>query len=343
MRHSSGWLEHGGPESDVVLSCRARLARNVAGFPFVCKASAAQRSELLSLARRAILDAHIDETILWVELNQATPRDRKLLVERHLISSQLAEGDAPRAVAVSGNESLSVMVNEEDHLRIQVLMAGSQIQGAFARVNEIDDALDQRLAFAFSKRYGYVTACPTNVGTGLRLSVMVHLPALKLTGEIDRLRRASKELHLAVRGYFGEGSESVGDFYQISNQITLGQTEEQLLSEFHDQIVPQLIEYERASRTVLRERRERLLDDRVFRALGILQSVRLLGLDEAMKLLSRVRLGVHTGRICGIDAAGLDRLLPQIQAAHLQQSAGAQLGAEELKEARADLVRRTLV
>src|SRR5687768_17864720 len=153
MRHSSGWLEHSGPESDVVLSSRARLARNVAGFPFVCKASPVQRNELMSLARRAIFAAHLEDNMQWVELNQATPRDRKLLLERHLISSQLAEGDAPRAVAVSGTESLSVMVNEEDHLRIQVLLAGSQIDGAFARANQVDDALDQRLDFAFSKRF----------------------------------------------------------------------------------------------------------------------------------------------------------------------------------------------
>jgi protein arginine kinase len=342
MRKLCGWLECSGPERDIVLSCRARLARNIAGFPFVCKSTAAQRTEVLSLARHAIVEANIEGQMQWMELNHATPRDRKLLVERHLISSQLAEGDAPRAVAVSNNESLSVMVNEEDHLRIQVLLSGSQVQSAFSRVNEVDDALERRLEFAYSQRFGYVTACPTNVGTGLRLSVMVHLPALKLTGEIDRLRRASKELHLAVRGYFGEGSESVGDFYQISNQVTLGQTEEELLSEFQDQIVPQLIEYERASRNVLRERRERLLDDRIFRALGLLQNVRLLGLDEAMKLLSRVRLGVHMGRITAIEAPAIDQLLTQIQAAHVQETAGEQLAAEELKEARADLVRKAL-
>lgn len=338
----TNWLDSRGSDDDVVLSCRARLARNLAGFPFVGKASPVQRGEVLALAKQAILDARLDETMLWVELNHAAPRDRKLLVERHLISAQLAEGSNPRAVAVSGNESLSLMVNEEDHLRMQVLLPGFQTSRAFDRIANVEHLLEQRLEFAFSKRFGYLTACPTNIGTGLRLGVMMHLPGLKITGEIDRLRRASKDLHLAVRGFFGEGTESSGDFFQISNQVTLGVSEEQILEEFETHVVPQLIEYERAARNVLIERRATLLDDRIFRALGILRNARLISSEEAMKMLSRVRLGAHLGRIGDIDPAVIDRLYPQIQPAHLQQDSETPLKKDQIKEARAELIRKAL-
>ena len=164
----------------------------------------------------------------------------------------------------------------------------------------MDDAIENRLDYAFLPRWGYVTACPTNIGTGIRFSVMMHLPALKMTNEIERVRRAAKDLHLAVRGYYGEGSESAGDFYQISNQVTLGRTEEEILESFQDVILPSIIEYELQARKSLVERNATVLDDRVHRAVGALRSSRLLGVEEAMKLLSRVRLGVHTGRITGI-------------------------------------------
>jgi len=330
------------PDIDVVLSCRARLARNLSGFPFVNRADGAQRAEILTLAKRAILDARLDESMLWIELNQASPRDRKLLVERHLISKQLAEGDSPRGVAVSADETLSIMVNEEDHLRIQSLMPGRQVTTVFERVRAVDTALEQRLDFAFAERFGFLTACPTNVGTGLRLGVMVHLPALKLTGEIDRVQRATKDLNLAVRGFFGEGSEAAGDFYQVSNQVTLGFVEESLLAEFEQNIVPRLIDYERAARQVLVERRAALLDDRVFRALGVLRGARLIDEDEAIKLLSRVRLGVAMGRVRDVSIAAVDSLIPQVQVAHLQRQTGSTLEADALKAARADLIRRCL-
>lgn len=342
LRNGSGWLSEIGPASDVVMSCRARLARNVAGFPFLSKANSTQRIEVLSMSRRAILDANLDEKMLWVDLRQSTPRDMKLLAERQLISRQFAESEAPRAVAVNGPETLSIMVNEEDHLRIQVLQSGLRIRDAFKRVNEADDAIEQSLDYAFSKRWGYLTACPTNVGTGLRLGVMVHLPGLKLTNEIERIKRAARDLQLAVRGFFGEGSDAIGDFYQISNQITLGVEEASLLHEFEHNIVPQLIEYERAARNMLLDQRPQLLDDRVHRALGLLRSARLLGEQEAMKLLSRVRLGVHTQRLSGIDPALIDQLFVRIQPAHLQQIAGDVLERDALKAARATLVRQAL-
>jgi protein arginine kinase len=326
----------------VVISCRVRLARNLAGFPFVNRASEAQLQEILRHTRPVLLRDQLAEGMIWVDLNSSTLADRRLLFERHLISKHQAESEIRRAVAVSGDESLSVMVNEEDHMRMQIIAPGMQLAKVFERLNAIDDAVESCLDYAFSPRWGYLTACPTNVGTGIRFSVMMHLPALKITNEIEKVRRAARDLHLAVRGYYGEGSESAGDFYQISNQVTLGRTEHEILDEFQTAIVPRIIEYEHQSRRVLVERNGTLLDDRVHRALGILRTARLLGAEEAMKLLSRVRLGIHTGRLPDVDPNAVTDLFLLVQAAHLKLHAGAELSSEQLREARATLIRQRL-
>jgi protein arginine kinase len=330
------------PFGDVVLSCRVRLARNVAGFPFANRATETQCQELLNLTRPVLLQSEVSEGMIWVDLNKSTPRDRRLLFERHLISRNLSESELRRAVAVSGDESLSIMVNEEDHLRMQVLAPGFQLKKIFDRINSVDDAIESRLSYSFSPRWGYLTACPTNVGTGIRFSVMMHLPAMKMTNEIERVRRAARDLHLAVRGYHGEGSESAGDFYQISNQVTLGRSEQEILDEFETLIVPRIIEYEQQSRVALLERNGTLLDDRIFRALGVLRNSRLLGTEEAMKLLSRVRLGAHMGRIPGLEVETVNELFLLVQPAHLKLNAGGELTSEQLREARAQLVRSRL-
>ncbi|MCH8164865.1 MAG: protein arginine kinase [Planctomycetes bacterium] len=336
------WLSDDGPDTDVVMSCRVRLARNLARFPFVGRADDAQRKELCNIARQVVLSGNLADGMIWVDLNHATARDRQLLVERHLISKNLAEADIPRAVAVSGDETLSVMVNEEDHLRMQLLAPGLRLVELVERINVVDDAIEAKVDYAFSPRWGYLTACPTNLGTGIRLSVMMHLPALKLTSEIDRVRRAAKDLHLAVRGYYGEGSESAGDFYQISNQVTLGSSEQDLLREFDQRVLPRIIEYEQHARRMLVDDNATLLDDRIHRALGTLRSARLLGAEEAMKLLSRLRLGVHLGRLPDLNITAINRLLLQVQPAHLQTYVAADLNSEQLREARATLMRQTL-
>lgn len=336
------WLSEDGPDADVVMSCRVRLARNIAGFPFVGKASDAQRRELCNIARQVVLSRKLADGMFWVDLNRTTSRERQLLVERHLISRHLAEADIPRAVAVSGDESLSIMINEEDHLRMQLLAPGRQLETLVGRLGAVDDAIESRLDYAFSSRWGYLTACPTNVGTGIRLSVMMHLPALKLTNEIDRVRRAAKDMHLAVRGYYGEGSDSAGDFYQVSNQITLGRSEPELLGEFQERILPRIIEYEHHARQLLVERNPTLLDDRIHRALAVLRAARLLGAEEGMKLLSRIRLGIHLGRLPDLDLSTVNHLLLQIQTAHLQEFVGARLDPDQRREARAKLVRDSL-
>lgn len=375
FRGGAEWLSGRGAESDVVISSRVRLARNLAGFPFVCRANRLQRQAVLDLTRQRLTTTGIADRVLWVDVHRAGPLERTLMVERHLISKEHARGPTggtagqapasaalaapageaaaePRGVAISlPDESLSVMVNEEDHLRLQVVRPGLELSRAFAEVNRVDDLLEgetapgrggKPLEFAFSPRFGYLTACPTNVGTGIRVSVMLHLPALKLVGEMDKVRRATRDMGLAVRGYYGEGSEAAGEFYQISNQTTLGKPEAVILHEFEREIIPQVIQYERASRRILLDKRRRMLEDKVFRSLGLLRGARLLTPEESIVLLSDVRLGVLAGLVTDIELATVNQLILLTQPAHLQRVIGHDMDQGERREARADFVRRAM-
>lgn len=328
-------------DRDVVITTRARLARNLADQPFLNRATELQCSHVVRTTQRVLLDVPIVDKISWMDLDELTPRDRMLLIERHLISQHHAESTLHRGVAISENEQLSIMVNEEDHLRIQVLDTGSRLDHAFHELMRVDAILEQHLDYAFHDRWGYLAVCPTNVGTGIRFSVMVHLPALRITNELGKVRRAAKELHLAVRGYYGEGSESTGNLYQVSNQVTLGRTEEELLEEFSQQVIPGLIDYERAARDVLMRRNPVLLEDRIHRAESILRSARLLKLDEAMKMLSRIRLGAALGRL-DVPLSTIDDLFVQVQPGHLGQHLNEECTENDVMEMRASLVRQTL-
>ncbi len=340
--HASEWLRGGGPHSDVVISTRVRLARNIAGYPFLCRASASQKHELVESCRTRLIETRFAPQMLWVDLNESTPTDRQLLVERHLISKQHSQGADPRGLAVSLDEAVAVMINEEDHLRLQVLRSGMRLDDVYAQANQLDDAIESRLSYAYSPRWGYLTACPTNVGTGIRVSVMLHLPALKLTGEIEKVKRAAKDMHLAVRGFYGEGTESIGDFYQISNQTTLGRSEQEILGDFQYEVIPRIIDYEGAARDALLERRPAVLDDKCFRALGVLSHARLLGSEETLHLLSHLRLGVSTGRVRGIAIDRVNELFLLTQPAHLQKIAGQRLTGAERRQFRATFVRQRL-
>ncbi|HEY7115303.1 MAG TPA: ATP--guanido phosphotransferase, partial [Tepidisphaeraceae bacterium] len=208
------WLRGSGPMSEIVISSRIRLARNLAGHRFLARASRSERNALVKQISTVLLDNPVAANSFYVNLDDAPEIDRNLLVERHLISKQHASSEGARGVCIGGDETVSIMVNEEDHLRMQVLRSGLQLEEAWSQINSIDDQLETRLNFSFHPRFGYLTACPTNVGTGIRVSVMLHLPALKLTGEIEKVFRAAKDMKLAVRGLYGEGTEATGDFYQ---------------------------------------------------------------------------------------------------------------------------------
>ncbi len=336
------WLRGSGPMSETVISSRVRLARNVSGYQFLSTASRSKRKELEQRIRETILDADLARQTLYVDLEQASEVDRDLLVERHLISKQHASAEGARGVAVGEDEDLSIMVNEEDHLRLQVLKSGLQLDEAWEQIDAVDDALEEQLEFAFHPRFGYLTACPTNVGTGIRVSVMLHLPALKLTGEIEKVFRAAKDMKLAVRGLYGEGTEATGDFYQVSNQTTLGKEEQEIIADFKHVTIPKIIEYEQQARRTLRGERATALDDIVFRALGLLTSARLMSSEEALKLLSHLRLGIHLGRVKDIEIASVNELVLMTQPAHLQKLMGKKLEGDNRKAARAEFIRYKL-
>jgi protein arginine kinase len=336
------WLRGVGPMHDVVISCRVRLARNLAGTHFLSKCDAQGMTDIEQRLREEIFHAGVADDLFYVDIASADEVDRKLLVERHLISRQLADADHPRGAVISNSETIAIMINEEDHLRIQVLRSGLQLNEAVEEINRIDDTLERRLEFAFHSRYGYLTACPTNVGTGLRVSVMLHLPALKMTGEIEKAFRAARDMRLAIRGLFGEGTEATGDFFQVSNQTTLGKSEQQIIEEFLDQTIPEFIEYERRARESLVRRRALQVDDKIYRALAILQSARVISSEETMYLLSLVRLGVNLGRLQGIDIPTVNELFLLTQPAHLQRIHKRSMEANERGAARAETLRKRL-
>jgi protein arginine kinase len=335
------WLRGDGPLSEIVISSRIRLARNLVGFPFLGKATATQRRELQRILRDRIKTLKVDDDVFYVEIDRSEELDRQLLVERHLISRQHAEGDGSRGVAVSGRETVALMVNEEDHLRIQVIRSGLQLDEAWQDINHIDDAIEEDVEYAFHEQYGYLTACLTNVGTGIRVSVMLHLPALKLTGELERVFRAAKDMRLAIRGLHGEGTEATGDFYQVSNQITLGRSEE-IIDDFKNGVIPKIIEYETRARDLLVREKSSALDDRIFRALGALENARTVSSEETLFLLSHVRMGVNLGRLDSVDLKTVNDLFLMTQPAHLQKLRGERLTGEERSIARAEYIRQRL-
>ena len=268
--------------------------------------------------------------------------DRQFLVERQLISRELAAVlDGPRGVAFDAKESVSVMVNEEDHLRLQVLRSGFALDEAWSDIDRLDDALEARLAYAFHAQFGYLTACPTNVGTGMRASVMLHLPALGLTKQIDKVFRALQKINLAVRGLHGEGSRAFGDLYQISNQVTLGKSEPKILGEIRE-VIQTILQYERQARTALMKERRQAEQDRVARAIGTLGSATMITAEETMELLSAVRLGIHLRLIDDVPATTVNQLFIHTQAAHLQKLVGPPARRRGAERARAKYLKARL-
>jgi protein arginine kinase len=344
LSHTSGeWLRGTGPESDIVISSRIRLARNLAAFLFTNRASAHQKAEIETLLRERIAKLELEPRLAYINVPGLTSLDRQFLVERQLISRELATTDGPRGVALGPEETMSLMVNEEDHLRLQVMRSGFALDEAWQAIDRLDDLLEQKVNYAFSDEFGYLTACPTNVGTGMRASVMLHLPALVLTKQIEKVFRALQKINLAVRGLYGEGSRASGDFYQISNQVTLGKNEATILTEIRE-VIPQIITYERQARATLTKESRQALHDRVRRAFGTLQNAVMMTSEETMDLLSSVRLGINLGLLedADISIPTVNELFIHTQPAHLQKLMGTQLDGEERNSARARYLRNRL-
>jgi len=337
-RTSGEWLRGSGPDCDIVISSRIRLARNLADFPFISRATTQDRSRIEKVLRERILTMSPDSDLMYIELAQLEKVDRQFLVERHLISREHAEGQGARAVAIGRDEKFSLMVNEEDHLRIQVMQSGLDLGNVWEQVGRLDDLIEEKATYAFHEQLGYLTACPTNVGTGMRVSVMLHLPALVITRQIDKVFRSLQKISLAVRGLYGEGSQAMGDFYQISNQITLGRTEAELIRQVGD-IVPVIIDYERQAREFLVKESHENLHDRVSRAYGILRTAQTISSEETMHLLSSVRMGVNLGLIRDLNIPAINELFISTQPAHLQKITGGDLDSTDRNIERARYLR----
>jgi len=342
-RHESvgGWMSGGGRDSDVVISSRVRLARNVAGHRFVNRASAEERRELADKLAEAATHLEAAPHMEYFDLTALDDTDRALLVERHLISREHADAEGPRGVAVGADETISIMVNEEDHLRMQVLHGGFELDDAWALMSRIDDEMEQHVPYAFESEYGYLTACPTNIGTGLRVSAMLHLPALAMTRELQRVFNAAAKIDFIVRGLYGEGTQGHGDFFQLSNQKTLGRSEEEVLDNLRV-VIPQIVRYERKVRDAMVKEHPRQVADRIGRAYGILCNARMISSEEALHLLSQVRLGVNLGVIHGMDLTAANRLFILTRPAHLQKIEGRDLESNERDMVRADFLRKSL-
>ncbi len=340
-RPGGEWLRGEGERADIVISSRVRLARNLAGYPFTIRADEDQRREITRRLRDRLSALRLPSNHLFVELEDADRLDARFLMERHLISRELESGRGPRGVAFGSDEVVSIMVNEEDHLRIQAIHSALSIDETWAAAVEVDRSLEADLDYAANTDYGYLTACPTNVGTGLRASVMLHLPALVHLKQIEKVFHACSKTGLTVRGFYGEGTMASGDLYQISNQVTLGRTEEEILANLQN-MLPRILEYEDVCRQELANRGRVKLEDKVHRSLALLKSARTLSSEEAMQFLSGVRLGVVMGILSEVPLGHVNELFVLTQPAHLQKLEGRALDADDRDVRRAAYVRERL-
>ncbi len=340
----SSWMSEEGPDSDIVLSSRIRLARNFEEFKFPTIFSHEEAKAVIAKMEEIYKEAGFKKygQMELLKIDEMQPLQKRVLVEKHLISPQLAEDSPYGACLVTENEEVSIMINEEDHLRIQCLFPGLQLSEALKTANDIDDWLEGRIHYAFDEERGYLTSCPTNVGTGLRASVMMHLPGLILTQQLNRIIPAINQLGLVVRGIYGEGSEALGNIFQISNQITLGKSEQDIVEDLQS-VVSQLISQERSAREALRKTSDIQLEDRVYRSYGILANSRIIETKEAARCLSDVRLGIDMGYIKNVSKNILNELMILTQPGFLQQYAGGPLRPHERDIRRAALIRERLM
>lgn len=341
LNQDSEWLKGIGPNSNIVMSSRTRLARNIDKFPFTHWASKKELEEILIMVKDVALATSFLKDALFIRLKDLSELDRVFLVERHLISPEHAKDVEHKALIVDPKEIVSIMVNEEDHLRIQVLQSGFNLMEAWRIVDEIDTSLSKRIPFAYSVKWGYLTACPTNTGTGLRGSVMLHLPALVFTNQINKVLQATTKLGLNIRGLYGEGTEASGNLFQVSNQVSMGRTEEDLIDNI-DRIIIQIIAREEAMRKNILAKNKEALSDRVWRAYGTMKSAHIITSGETIALLSAIRLGVDLGIVKNIDQKMINELILLTQPAHLQKIEGKVLSSEERDVKRANLIREKL-
>ncbi len=341
INKTSQWLRGTGPESDIVISSRIRLARNIEGFKFVDWSDAETKKKVASIARQAISSSRHMKDSIYIDMAGLNTLDKQFLIERHLISREHALDTEHKRVMVGSKEVISIMINEEDHLRLQEIQSGLALHDAWKIMTGLEKDIEKNLKFAFSDEWGYLTACPTNTGTGLRASVMMHLPAIVITGQINNLINAVFKIGLTVRGFFGEGTEASGNFFQISNQVTMGRSEEEIIDNL-TRVIRQIASQEKGSRHFLKARKKDIVEDKISRAYGTLEAAHIITSGETIDLLSLVRLGIGLGIIKKIDIHKLNELLMLIQPAHLQKLAGKELSSSERDIKRSELIREKL-
>src|SRR5437660_2574745 len=330
-----------GPHVRIVMSSRVRLARNLKAFPFPGWAKKADRVKALEMVRPAVESLAQMDGAFSESMDNLTAMDKQILVERHLVSREHAAKNVGSGLVLNRDETLSVMINEEDHMRMQALRPGLQIRHAWNAINQADTMLERKLDYAFSTDVGYLTACPTNIGTGIRVSAMLHLPGLVLAEQINPIIQSVNKLGLAVRGLYGEGTEALGNVFQVSNQMTLGESEAAIVERL-EKVLGQIIEHEENARGTLLEKKPKMVYNHIGRAYGILANAHSISSKETMNLLSLMRLGVDLGLFSGVDRALVDELFILTQPAHLQKQHSEKLTAEERDLLRADMVRERL-
>src|SRR4051812_41656889 len=330
-----------GPHNKIVLSSRVRLARNLKGLAFPGWAKKVERVKSLEIIRPAVESLPAMGDFFSESMDNLTVLDKNILVERHLISREHAAKSAGSGLVLNREESLCVMINEEDHLRMQALRPGLQLKQAWSAIDQVDSKLEKKLDYAFSPELGYLTACPTNIGTGIRVSAMLHLPGLVLAEQINQIIQSVNKLGLAVRGLYGEGTEALGNVFQVSNQMTLGEIETDIVERLN-KVLLQIIEHEENARATLLEKKPKMVFNHIGRAYGILANAHSISSKETMNLLSLMRLGVDLEEFPSTDRALIDELFIITQPAHLQKQFTEKLAAEERDLLRADMLRDRL-
>ncbi|MCX7019865.1 MAG: protein arginine kinase [bacterium] len=341
LRKSDEWLDRGGPDNNVVMSSRARYARNLPRIPFPMRARHEELKEVLDRVQRAIRNNPRFASPLSFSLTEIKSVERNYLKENHLISTEMEKGGENRMIILTDDIKLAVMINEEDHLRLFALDTGFQLCEVFNQAAALESELGRELGFAFSPKYGYLTACPTNTGTGLRASVMLHLPGLSYIKQISEIVKSMPQLGLTVRGFHGENSENQGDFFQISNEVTLGKSEEQII-DLLSRVIEQILDKEKQARRMLFEKNRAFIEDELWRAYGLLAHARLMTSHEALQLLSKLRLGIDRGYFGSFSHSDLNKLIIEVQPGHLQYSGGGTAKAEARDRLRADVLRKRL-
>ncbi|NQU11769.1 protein arginine kinase [bacterium] len=341
LRTPTNWARADGPHGRIVLSSRVRLARNLAGVPFPGWAKKNERLKILERIRPVVEALPELKNAFSTTMDNLAAIDKQVLVERHLVSREHAAKNVGSGVVIHPRESISVMINEEDHLRMQALRAGLQLKEVHQVIDHLDTALENQLDFAYSPRYGFLTACPTNVGSGMRASAMLHLPALVLSEQVNQVIQAANKLGLAVRGLYGEGTEALGNVFQVSNQTTLGEREPELIERL-TKVILQVVEHEENARVALLEKKPHLVYDQIGRAFGVLSNAHTVTSKEALNLLSLLRMGVDLQLLPEGVRGVVDELLISAQPAHVQKAAERKLNAEERDIFRADLIRQRL-